>query len=478
MQRKEGKNQKNEKENNTQIVAVGYFFMVLFLLMAGYLLYFTVERREDTINNSYNRRLEALEEEIIRGDILAMDGTVLAKSVEYEDGTMERQYPYGNIFSHVVGIGSKGKSGIEKLANYYLLTNHSNLLQKVTAPLSESRGRADSVVTTLSVELQQAAYDALLDNKGAVVAIEPSTGRILAMVSKPDFDPNMIAYTWEDILNAKNSVLFNRAAQGLYPPGSTFKLVTLLEYMREKTDYADYTYDCDGSIYRGGLVLKCINQTAHKTNDLTGAFAKSCNSAFADIGLRLDKTAFYNTAEMLLFNKELPISIEYNQSSFALKEDADEAMVMQTAIGQGETLISPLHNCLIAAAVANNGILMQPYLVERIQNIQGKVIREFEGSEYGRLMTEEEAAALAGYMRSVVTDGTAYALKDADYMAAGKTGSAQYDSSDRHHSWFVGFAPCDEPRIAVCVLLEGGYSGVGGAHEVARQVFDVFFARK
>lgn len=478
MQKKEGKNQKNEKENNTQIAAVGYFFMILFLLMAGYLFYFSVEKREDVINNSYNRRLEALEEEIIRGDILALDGTVLAKSVEYEDGTMERQYPYGNIFSHVVGIGSKGKSGIEKLANYYLLTSHSGLPEKITDAMSGSRSRADSVVTTLSVDLQQAAYDALLDNKGAVVAIEPSTGRILAMVSKPDFDPNMIAYTWEDIINAQNSVLFNRAAQGLYPPGSTFKLVTLLEYMRENPDYAGYEYTCDGSIYRGGLVLKCINETAHKTNDLTGAFAKSCNSAFADIGLRLDKAAFCSTAEMLLFNKELPVSIEYNQSSFALKEDADQAMVMQTAIGQGETLVSPLHNCLIMAAAANKGILMQPYLVERIQNTQGRVVREFESSEYKRLMTEEEAAVLAEYLRAVVTDGTAYSLKEADYMPAGKTGSAQYDSSDRHHSWFVGFAPCDEPQIAICVLLEGGYSGVSGAHEVAKSVLDVFFGRK
>jgi peptidoglycan glycosyltransferase len=470
--------EKNQKQHNTRMTAVGYFFTGLFLVMVFYLIYFTAVRRADVVNNSYNKRLEALEEEMLRGDIVAADGTVLARSVEYEDGTMQRLYPYGNIFSHVVGISTKGKSGIEKLTNYFLLTSNENIFQKISKRLEGSRLKGDSVVTTLDVSLQQAAYDALGNNRGAVVVMEPSTGKLLAMVSKPDFDPNMIDYTWEDILTSSDTVLFNRATQGLYPPGSTFKILTLLEFMRENPDYADYTYDCDGSIYRGGLVLNCINGTAHGANNLKQAFAVSCNSAFADIGLSLDKEKLIETAQNMLYNQSLPYSLEYNESSFSMTVDCDEAMVMQTSIGQGETLISPLHSCMIASAIANGGVLMKPYLVSEVRSTDGTYSNTFEPQQYGELLTKDEAAALTEYMQAVVTDGTAYSFRNAPYTCAGKTGSAQYDSSSKHHSWFVGFAPAEEPQFAICVLLEGGYSGVSGAHEVARSVLDVYLDEK
>lgn len=477
MNQKEEKNQKEGKENNTCMTAIGYFFAALFLIMVFYMVYFTALKSDEVVNNPYNKRIAALEDSVVRGSIYSSDGTVLARSVIHENGSIERQYPYGNIFSHIVGISTNGKSGIESNANYYLLRSSQNPLSRLKNMLDGSKDMGDGIITTLDKDIQQAAYDALGNNRGAVVVIEPSTGKILAMVSKPDFDPNMIEQTWDSIISSGDTVLYNRALQGLYPPGSTFKTVTLLEYMRENNNYADYTYDCDGSIYRGGLLLKCINGKAHGMNDLKGAFAVSCNSAFADIGLSLDKSAFADTAEELLYNKELPIKLAYNESSFTLKEDSDEAMIMQTAIGQGETLISPFHNCLIAAAIANDGVLMTPYFIDKIVDYDGVVIRSFSPSKYRKLMTEEEAAALADYMRTVVTEGTAYSLKNAEYDAAGKTGSAQYDNSSFHHSWFIGFAPYDEPEIAVCVLLEGGYGNVSGAHETAKKVFDVYFEK-
>lgn len=480
MKKEKGKNpkqkpeEKQKKDKNTEMNGIGIFFAALFLVMAGYLLHFTTNLRENVVNNDYNRRIDALENKVLRGEIQSSDGQVLAKSIVNENGGFERQYPYGNIFSHIVGISSKGKSGIEKLFNYNLLVNHNRVTSKIADTLNLEYVVGDTVVTTLNAKLQKAAYDALGENKGAVVAIEPVTGKILAMVSKPDFDPNMIDYTWDEIVNRSDSVLFNRAAQGLYPPGSTFKTIVLLEYMRQNREYQNYTYTCDGSIYKGGLILNCINGKAHGTCDLAKAFAQSCNSAFADIGLSLDKNQYVEDVNKLLFNQKLPYDLEYSKSSFTMNGAADQALVMETSIGQGETLMSPLHNCMLVSAIANKGVLMKPYFVENIHSVDGSYLKQYAPQSCGELMTSDEAAELTKYLQGVVTDGTAYSLRDAPYTSAGKTGSAQYDNSSNHHSWFVGFAPADNPQIAVCVLLEGGYRGVSGAHEVARRVFDEY----
>lgn len=478
VERKREKNQPQKKHKNTTMNGIAALFSVLFLLMVFYLLYFTVNQREIIVNNEYNRRIDALEEKVFRGNIMSADGQVLAVTKKNQDGTFFRDYPYGNIFAHVVGISKMGKSGIEKMMNYYLLTSRNSFSSEFKDIIQGNATIGDTITTTLDTRLQKAAYEALGDNKGAVVVIEPSTGKVRAMVSKPDFDPNYIEVTWDSIMESSDSVLFNRATQGLYPPGSTFKIITLLEYMREEAHYEDYTYECDGSIFKGGFILNCINGKAHGKNSLLQAFAKSCNSAFGDIGLRLDKKKFIETVESLLFNQELDFPMEYNKSSFLMTKEADDARVMQTAIGQADTLISPFHNALIVSAIANKGVLMKPYLVEKISSVDESNVITFEPDVYKTLLSSEEASQMTTYLKAVVTEGTAYSLKDAPYESAGKTGSAQFDNSDKHHSWFVGFAPANNPQIAISVVLEGGYTGMTGAHEVARKVFDAYFGEK
>ncbi len=467
-----------KKVKNREIMAVVYTFMLLFFSLIGYLVYYNATVKENVVNNTYNKRIEVMEKETIRGSILASDGTVLARTVVGTDGTEEREYPYGNIFSHVVGYTYKGKSGLEKAANYYLICSNDNPIEQVKNDFAGDKNYGDSVVTTLDVGLQRAAYSALGRNSGAVVAIEPSTGKILAMVSKPDFDPNTIELTWDMIVTEDefDSVLFNRASQGLYAPGSTFKVFTLLEYIREHPDdYEDFRYNCSGSTTFEGVKLKCFNGQAHGSLNLKNAFAQSCNSAFATIGLHLDKELYRENNLKLLFNEELPFELEYNQSSFALTMASGIEETMHTAMGQGQTLMTPLHNCMMAAAIANNGVLMKPYLMEKLVNHSGSVIRKFSKEEYKTLMTKDEATILTDYMTAVVTDGTGKALKNELYTAAGKTGSAEYDSSNRHHSWFIGFAPADDPQIAICVLLEGGYTGYNNATEVAKVILDEYF---
>ena len=218
----------------------------------GYITYFQVARSRDIIRSPYNARQDSYADRVVRGKILDKDGNVLAQTNVSEDGTETREYPYGNMFAHVVGYSVQGKSGLESVENFELLTSNAFFLEKIKNEFQDKKNMGDSVVTTLNLELQEAAYDALGNYKGAVVVMEPSTGKILAMVSKPDFDSNTVAENWDFLNTDQDSVLLNRATQGQYAPGSTFKVVTALEYMRENPDYENYGYNCPGPSRRMG----------------------------------------------------------------------------------------------------------------------------------------------------------------------------------------------------------------------------------
>ena len=462
---------------------ITYLFIGLFALMTGYFIYFDAVLSPDVINNPYNARLDSFAQRVIRGSILSSDGTVLAETEVAEDGTETRSYPYANLFAHVVGYSTRGNTGVEQLANYYLLTSSASPAEQLKNQVQEQKNPGDDVVTTLDWNLQQTAYDALGQNRGAVVVLEASTGRVLAMVSKPDYDPGTINEKW-DTLTAEDSsdsdsVLYNRATQGLYAPGSTFKIVTLLEYMRENPDYADFSFQCKGNVTAGNYTISCYNKKAHGAEDLTKAFAKSCNSAFATIGLTLNATSFQSTCEELLFNSELPSPLTYSKSSFSLKAGATPAEEMMTAIGQGETVVSPLHMAMLASAIANDGVLMKPYLLEEVRSAKGTTVKTFDSEEYGALMTTGEAEKLTEYMKAVVTEGTGSKLKDLGFETAGKTGTAEYTSDkSKSHAWFVGFSNTGDQDIAVCVLVEERGSGSEYAVPIARQIFQAWNSNK
>ena len=345
--------------------------MILFIALMGYLVYFTAVRARRVVNSPYNQRQDAFAERVVRGDIVDRSGNVLATTDVAEDGTETRSYPYGSVFAHVVGYSDKdlGTTGLESVENFELLTSNAFFMEKLQNEFSGSKNIGDTVVTTLDADLQQAAYNALGDNKGAVVVMEADTGKILSMVSKPDYDPNYIVSDWSTLnTDEENSPLLNRATQGSYAPGSTFKIVTTLAFMRQNADYANYTYDCIGEITTGDTTIHCFGGTAHGYEDLRSSIANSCNSSFAHIGTLLDISGYRDTAEALLFNKELPSVLGYTKSSFALTEDSSEAEVMMTAMGQGKTTVSPYHMALITQAIANDGVLMEPYLVDSVTN--------------------------------------------------------------------------------------------------------------
>lgn len=473
------KNNPNSKANR-HILFLTYGIVALFVGMLLYFSYFIQIKSESVINNSYNARLDSFAGRIVRGEILSNDRTVLARTDVAEDKSETRVYPYGSLFAHAVGYTSKGKTGLEALANFYLLSSHVNLAEQLFHELSGEKNIGDNIVTTLDVSLQQIADQALGDRRGAVIALEPDTGKVLAMVSKPGFDPNTLMADWDGLVAAENTgaQLLNRAAQGLYPPGSTFKIVTLLQYIRQNPgSYETYSFDCDGVYEYEDYKIKCYHETAHGHQDLEQAFANSCNGAFASMGLELDLNGMYALSEQLLFNKELPLSIAYNKSSYQMKDGADTWQILQTSIGQGVTQVSPMHNAMAAAAIANGGILMKPYFIDYVESAEGETVKKFMPESYGELLNAEESRIMADMMKSVVAVGTGSALRTDAYTVSGKTGSAEFETGKDSHGWFMGFAPSEDPQLVVCVIVEEGGTGGKAAAPIARQIFDAYFQK-
>ena len=456
---------------------VCYFFVFLFLGMMGYIGYYTYNNQETMINNSYNAGQQMLVLQNRRGKIYSNDGQILAQTHVAEDGSEIREYPFGELFSHVVGYSTKGKTGVEALANFYLIQSNAPLSDKVDNNLENKKNPGDNVYTTLDVEIQQAADKAMGVYDGAIIATNPKTGEVLAMVSKPCFNPNEIASIWEELIeDDESSVLLNRVTSGLYPPGSTFKIVTALEYIHENPDtYTDYHFTCNGSITIDGSRIQCYHGSNHGYVDFKKSFAKSCNSSFANMSTKIDWNKFEKTLDKLSFGKTLPFAMETAVSNANASENMLIDEKMQTVIGQGETLITPLHLNMITSAIANKGKLVEPYLLKSVKNNYGAVIKEFSSSGTSQFMSEEEAAILVGLMEEVVRKGTATKLLDKGYTAAGKTGSAEYNSNRDSHAWFTGFAPVEDPQICVTVIIETAGSGGDYAVPMARRVFDAYF---
>lgn len=472
---------KRDLSGNKQIIQLTYIFVGLFLMLIVYISLFVARDSMEIINNTYNKREELFTERIIRGSILSRNGDALAYTDSVPGMEEKRIYPYANAFSHVVGFFGNGKMGIENTQNFMMLKSNNNISERTYNDLNGIKNRGDSVVTTLDTNAQLAAANALDGYKGAVVVINCETGEIVTMVSKPDFDPNDIKEIWNTINNdSENSPLLNRATQGLYPPGSTFKIVTALEYIKEYSDYNDYTFDCKGSFAFDGSVINCYHGLSHGTVGFDKSFAKSCNSSFANITTKLDREKFRATCQELLFGEELPCPLHNEKKSFVpINEKSSTDELLQTGIGQGNTGITPYHMCLISCAIANNGMLMEPMLISEVRSSNGDLVKKYSSKEYKRIMGVDEADEMKHLMREVIIDGTGSRINDTSlYTAYGKTGSAEYSlDKTKSHAWFTGFAETDKEKLAIAVIIEAGGSGGEKAVPVAKSVFDAYFMK-
>lgn len=471
----EPKEDKVESMNN-QILQMAVLVTLLFLALIGYIIKFQIYDSQKVVTSPYNKRVSTYGENMVRGTIFSANGKELALTSVDGDGKEERVYPYDNMFAHVVGMDSHGKSGLESICNYRLLTSNANPFALLFNNLKGEDNPGDNIVTTLDTRIQKAAYHALGDKKGAVVVMEPGTGRILAMVSKPDFNPNLIDETWDDYVGDDSKTnLLNRATQGLYPPGSTFKVLTTLTYLEEHPDdYDMYSYQCDSTILKNSVKISCYDGNAHGEVGLEKSLAKSCNTSFVNLGCSLNQNNLRDMCEKFLFNKRISFDLDIKESIYELSGRSDKSEIPQTVIGQGDTLITPLHNAMIIAAIANDGMMMKPYLIDSMTDFTGRTVKTYEPEEYGLVISKEQADIMKKYLRKVVTEGTASGLDTEKYKAAGKTGTAE-NGSGEDHAWFIGFCGLDDADVCISVIVENGGSGSRAAVPIARAVFDSYY---
>lgn len=432
-----------------------------------------------------------------RGLIVAADGTVLARSdpVPETPQTYVRSYPEGALYAHTVGYTTflVGSTGLEATFADELRSRQDLTISDLLAALFGRDLRPQNVQTTLQPVIQQAAFAALGSQRGAVVAIDPRTGGILGYVTNPSFDPNTLVgndavAARQALLDDPNEPLLDRAGRALYPPGSTFKTVVAAAAIETgvagpETEFDDVlVFDLPGSdadianANRG----PCGNGA---TVTLQAAFVRSCNTVFADLAIRVGARPIEAMATPLGFGRQIAFPWELAVSSFPAAElENDAAALGQSGLGERDVRATTLVMAMVAAAVGNQGEVMRPRIVEQVFDGAGRTVELFAPERSGRAMSTATAAVLTQMMERTVTDGTGTRAAVPGVRVAGKTGTAQ--GSDGPEAWFIGFAPVENPSIAIAVIVEDGGSagqqGTGGsvAAPIAADVLSAWLARR
>lgn len=401
-------------------------------------------------------RLYAREKMIKRGAILDRNGRELARSIPGDEG-YTREYPLGAAAAHVVGYHSAryGSAGLEKtMARVLLGMEGGNPMEELADRILGRSGAGYDVTLTLDAELQEFVYRSLRGRTGAAVVLDPATGEVLAMTASPSYDPADVSRYLED----PGAPMLNRAAQGAYPPGSVFKIVTAAGVLTTRPDLLNEEIECTGSMEVNGFVLR--DNAVHGRVDFHTAFSRSCNVAFGTYGLALGPQEFHRRALAFGVTGGLDFPLPVYRGNLSQPGKMSEPELASGAIGQGEVLISPLQAAQLACAVANRGTIMHPYLISRYDTASGAQ-KVFHPRQWKQGMDPAVADALKEEMVLVVRSGTGRAASLPGVTVAGKTGSAE-NPHGKAHAWFVGFAPAEEPRVAVAVLLEN--AGAGGSH--------------
>ncbi|OON90993.1 MAG: hypothetical protein ATN32_02875 [Candidatus Epulonipiscium fishelsonii] len=303
--------------------------------------------------------------------------------------------------------------------------------------------------------LQKISQQALENYTGAIVGIEPSTGQIKFMYSSPSFDSNTVKQNWSSLINdTQNSPLINRATQGLYPPGSIFKIIpTIAMFKYYNNNWENITFDCKGYIEIDGNKVHCYNKTAHGKLNLNQAFTLSCNTYFLNLINYISPKQLEQVADDLLFNQKITSDIEILTSSFEITNEDNFSQIL-SYMGQGKTLVTPIHMAILAGVIANDGIYMQPYLIDAIYDKNGAQIQKSLPKNNGALIPTKYIEQIRPMMENVVKNGTAKQLSTLPLLVAGKTGTAENETSNAH-SWFMGYAENNGEQLAFAIIIEG-----------------------
>lgn len=472
---------------NQPITRLFLVVVVLFAGLAAATSWWTVVKADElnTERADQNKRALLRGLKVRRGLIRAADGTVIARSVRDEDGNYERRYPEGGLFAHAVGYSyaDRGQTGLEREYDAVLAGQEEDGVGDLVDELTGARPEGEDITTTLDPAAQRVAIKALAGRKGSVVALDPKTGAVKAMVSTPGYDPNEVRT--QQRFNAFNadpgSPLLNLATQAGDPPGSTFKVVTAVAAI----DSGEYEPDSLVSGVNGkpisGVPLNNFGQASFGDITLTEALTKSVNTVWAQVGEDLGKQTLAEYMDRFGFGRDPELDYPDGQmlpsgpyrNGKRISPTSRFVDVGRMAIGQSLLRVSPLQMALVAGAVANGGELMKPYLLDRVRDRDGRTTEKAEPDRQARVMSEETATKVTEMMASVVREGSGTAAALSGIEVAGKTGTAEKNiERNINQPWFIGFAPRTQPRFAVAATIQQSVGGTGGdvAAPIAKQV--------
>jgi len=475
---------------NAPILKLFALILVLFAALAGMTSYNSVIKAEDYRDNDLNKRPQIEQALVKRGVIRARDGSLLARSVKGDDDIYRRRYSPGALrFSHVLGYDyalTIGRAGLERSRND-ALAGEKDEITSIVDDLSGKRKVGDNVITNVDPAAQQIALNALGGRRGSVVAIEPATGKVRVMASSPGFDPSSLrdSEVFSRLNREDNSPLFNRATQAGYVPGSTMKVVTAAAALDSGKFTPDSTVVGKSPIDVSGVPLKNFSDAQFGAITLTTALTNSVNTVWAQVAETIGDDTYADYMERFGFGSDPPLDYPDGQMSpsgvFDVKQqkpiavDSGRVDIGRVAIGQERLRVTPLQMATVAATVANGGMRMKPRLTSRIVDEDGRTVERIKPEEAERVMSEESAAQLTQMMANVVKEGTGTAAALDGIEVAGKTGTAELNIPQRlNQPWFVGFAPRQNPKVAIAVTLENLVGAQGGtvAAPIAKQVME------
>lgn len=458
-----------------------FLFTALFAVLIGNITYIQVIKASEYQDMPSNNHTINKARYIKRGSIITADGLTLAESIQQADGTYARSYPNGNLAAHVVGYYSQqyGTMGIENTQNdtltgskdYSSWQNALNSLAGISEP-------GNSVQLTIDSRIQRAAEQALAGRVGAIVALDPRSGAVLAWASAPTFDNTNIQAAIEaaNASGGADTSMYDRATLALYTPGSTFKVLTLASALENGLATLDTTYDSPGRMEIGGADVVSIGERGHGKISLAKAFALSSNTVFGQVADGLGAEKLVTTARAFGYGQQLGLDFTTAASVMPNPEEMTEWELAWAGagqpVGQGHTpgpQVTVMQNALMAATIANNGIAMNPYVVSQILAPDGTVLKTTRGRSLGQAVSSGTAEQVKQAMLDVVQNGTGSASAIAGVKVAGKTGTAETNNATAN-STFVGFAPYDTPTVAIAVVIEQNAKGEESAAAVGGQV--------
>jgi peptidoglycan glycosyltransferase len=478
---------------NSQVAKLYGLIVLMFAVLIGFTSYWSVFDAKALKDNTANKRPLLEELQVKRGTVFASDGSVIARSTKQGQGSSRfytRHYPQGSLFGHPIGYSflELGQSGFERYHNDELVGNKSEFTS-ILDQLQGHRQKGDNIISTLDPAAQRAAIDGLAGRPGAVVAIEPKTGKVRALVSEPPFDPNRVPKDFKQLNKDSSAPLLDRATQSGYAPGSTFKVVTATAALDTGKLTPNSVLSGRSPITIEGVPLSNSGNEQFGDISLTDALTNSVNTVFAQVGEKVGTPTMYQYMDRFGFNAkpqidlpsdELAISGDYNNGH--LLGPGDPIDIGRVAIGQERLFVTPLQMAEVAATVADSGQLMRPQLWDRVIDPDGRTVKTMNPTVQSTVMKSSTAAELNSMMQNVVNDGTAAGVFPSSLHVAGKTGTAELGSGRQgcslpNQAWFIGFAPANDPKIAVAATIECTSSfGAQVAGPIARSVMETILS--